>query len=300
MFLEDRRRLTLTVAVFGLLCLYHFVAMPVEAITGAKFAWHPVVPLPRDAGPLHFQASGLAWQAYFFPGLFLPLFYLAWGPVYEKRVFPDLAVSRRVMLALPLLWVIPAACVQSRSAFAGALCAALLAIIATSGRQSRRAWFAAIVLAVVAAGVFWLMFAKNKSGVDLRIAYLKLYVREALEWPWILTGRSAYLDPDMTLRVSGMQALQHSHNDFAQVIYTWGLPGAAAYVAFWVALVRLAWQRFVAHREVWPACALVVLIPSMVTDLGIHHYEQAVMIVLLAALCMALPAKTPAAAMTAA
>ncbi|MBG9389831.1 O-antigen ligase family protein [Caenimonas aquaedulcis] len=290
-FLKDARWLALVVGIFCLLCAWHFIAMPVEAVTGSKLSWHPLMLLPRDAGPLHYQASGLAWQAYYFAGLFLPLFYLAWGPVYEKRVFADLHVSRRAMLALALLWLIPAACVQSRSAFAGTLCAALLAIVATSGRRNVRVWFAVGLLAVFAAGIYWQMFAENKSGADLRVAYFKLYVRESLHWPWILTGRSYYLDPDIRMMVPGMIPLQHSHNDISQILYSWGLPGLLAYVAYLAALVRLVWKRFVAHGEVWPACALVVLFPSMVTDLGFQHYEKAVALVLVTALCMALAPK---------
>jgi hypothetical protein len=289
--LEDGRWLAAAVAVFCAFCVWHFIAMPVEAVTGTKVSWHPIQLLPRDSGPFHFQASGLAWQAYYFPGLFLPLFYLAWGPVYEKRVFASLNMPRRAMLALALLWVIPAACVQSRSAFAGALCAALIAIVATSRSRGVRVWFAAAVLAAFAALIYWQMFAENKSGAGLRVAYFKFYVQKAMEWPWPLTGRSYYLDPDLKMMVPGMQMLQHSHNDIAQILFSWGVPGLAAYLAFWVALLRTVWKRFVAHREVWPACFLVVLFPSMVTDLGFQHFEKAAALVLLAAMCMALRAR---------
>jgi len=73
------------------------------------------------------------------------------------------------------------------------------------------------------------------------------------------------------------------------------MPALIAYVGFWAVLLQLVWKRFAARGEMWPACALVVLFPSMVTDLGFQHYEKAVMVVLLAAFCMALPdRKTPA------
>ncbi len=143
------------------------------------------------------------------------------------------------------------------------------------------------VLALFAAAIYWQLFAENKSGADLRIAYFKLYVREALDWRWIATGRSYYLDPDLRMMVPGMQMLQHSHNDIAQIVFSWGLPGLLAYLAFWVALVRLVYTRFVAQGEYWPACALVALFPNMVTDLGFQHYEKAAFLVLLAAMCMA-------------
>lgn len=287
LFLLDERNLRNVVIVFALVCVWHFIAMPLEAVWGLKVSWHPIDLLPRDAGPLHYQASGLAWQAYYFPGLFLPLFYLAWGPIYEQRVLPGWRPSRQAMLALPLLWLIPAACVQSRSAFAGAMAAALLAIIGASRRRHLRTWFAVAVLAAFAAAIYWQLFADNKSGADLRIAYFKFYMRAALDWHWIATGRSYYLDPDLRMMVPGMQMLQHSHNDIAQIFFSWGLPGLLAYLAFWVVLVRLVFTRFVAQGEYWPACALVALFPNMVTDLGFQHYEKAAFLTLLIALCLA-------------
>jgi hypothetical protein len=287
LLLDDAANLRGVVIVFAAFCLYHFVAMPLEATTGLKVSWHPIDLLPRDAGPLHYQASGLAWQAYYFPGLFLPLFWLAWGPVYEHRVFPSWARSRRAMLALPLLWLIPAASVQSRSAFAGQLAAALLAIAASSRTRRLRTWLALALLAALAAAIYWELFAQNKSGAALRIAYFKHYMRAALDWHWIATGRSFYLDPDLRMMVPGMQMLQHSHNDIAQIFYSWGLPGLATYIAFWVALVRLVFTRFVRQGEYWPACALVALFPNMVTDLGFQQHEKAAFLVLLAGTCLA-------------
>jgi O-antigen ligase len=191
------------------------------------------------------------------------------------------------MLALPLLWLIPAASVQSRSAFAGQLAAALLAIAASSRTRRLRTWFAIALLAALAAAIYWELFAQNKSGAELRIAYFKHYMRAALDWHWIATGRSFYLDPDLRMMVPGLQMLQHSHNDIAQIFYSWGLPGLATYVAFWAALVRLVFTRFVRHGEYWPACALVALFPNMVTDLGFQHYEKAAFLVLLAGTCLA-------------
>lgn len=291
LFLRDERLLRAVVLVFAAVCLWHLVAMPLEAVLGLKVSWHRIELLPRDAGPFHYQASGLAWQAYYFPGLFLPLFYLAWGPVFEKRVLPDWPLSRRAMLALPLVWLVPALSVQSRSAFAGALAAALLAIVGASRARRMRTWVGLAVMALLGAAVFWLLFAENKSGAELRIAYFRHYMRAALDWQWLATGRSYYLDPDLRMMVPGLQMLQHSHNDIAQIFYSWGLPGLAAYVAFWVALVRLVWTRFVGHGEYWPACALVALVPNMVTDLGVQHYEKAAFLVLLTAFCLACAAR---------
>ena len=287
LLLRDRRNLQGVVLVFAAFCLWHFVAMPIEAVAGLKVSWHRIELLPREAGPLHYQASGLAWQAYYFPGLFLPLFWLAWGPVYEQRVIAVPARWRRRMLALPLLWLVPAACVQSRSAFAGALAAALLAIVASSRVRRLRSWLALALLVALGAGTYWELFAQNKSGAELRIAYFWHYMRAAMDWQWLATGRSFYLDPDLRMMVPGLQMLQHSHNDIAQIFYSWGLPGLAAYVAFWIALVRLVFTRFVLEGEYWPACALVALFPNMVTDLGFQHYEKATFLVLLTAMGLA-------------
>lgn len=301
LFLREEGALRGVVLVIAAVCAWHLVAMPLEAVLGLKVSWHRVELLPREAGPFQYQASGLAWQAYYFPGLFLPLFWLAWGPVYERRVFPGWALSQRALLALPLAWLVPALAVQSRSAFAGALAAALLAIAGASRTRRLRTWLALAVLALLGAAVFWLLFAQNKSGGELRVAYFMHYMRAAVDWQWLATGRSYYLDPDLRMMVPGLQMLQHSHNDIAQIFYSWGLPGLAAYLAFWVGLVRLVWTRFVARGEYWPACALLALIPNMVTDLGFQHYEKAAFLVLLAAFCLACagrprPAGTPAAA----
>jgi O-antigen ligase len=291
LFLADGRKLRAVVALFCAICIWHWFALPIEAVLGAKVSWHPVQLFARTAGPLNYQASGLALQSYFFPGLFLPLFYLAWGPIYEKRVFPDLAISRRSLLVLPLLWLVPVACVQSRSAFAGAMGAALLALIASSRVRQWRTWFAGMLLVGLAAAIYWYLFAENKTGAELRMAYLKLYLRESLDWRWLATGRSLYLETAPRMMVPGSVPLHHSHNDIVQVLYSWGLPGLLAYLAFAGALLKLVYSRFWVHREYWPGCALIALFPSMVTDLGLQHFEKAAFLVLLTAFCIACPPK---------
>ena len=138
------------VALFAAVCLWHFVMLPVEAVTGWKITWHEKHLLARPTWPLNYQAAGLAWQTFSFVGFFLPLFYLAWGPVAAGRVFAG-ALPRRLLLALPLLWLVPAACVQSRSGFAGALVAAVLALGLSRGRRwGVRDWLALGALALAA------------------------------------------------------------------------------------------------------------------------------------------------------
>jgi len=78
----------------------------------------------------------------------------------------------------------------------------------------------------------------------------------------------------------------HSHNDIAQILYCWGLVALVAYAVFWVALAKDAVAGYVKQAEFWPLCALVALLPSIVTDLGLQHYEKAVFLVLFAAFCV--------------
>ena len=52
-------------------------------------------------------------------------------------------------------------------------------------------------------------------------------------------------------------------------------------------LLRLVWTRFAARGEFWPLLALLVLVPNLVTDVGLHFFEKAAFLVLLAAMCVA-------------
>ncbi|HEY0885268.1 MAG TPA: hypothetical protein VGE20_08305, partial [Ramlibacter sp.] len=145
--------------------------------------------------------------------LFLPLFYLAWGPILEQRVGFGRPVPRRAMLLLPWIWLLPAVSVQSRSAFAGAFAAALLAVVGASRVRHLRTWSAVAALALLAGAAYWVLFAENKSGAELRLAYLDLYLRKAIDPRWLATGRSLYLETGPAMFVPGMTALHHSHND---------------------------------------------------------------------------------------
>lgn len=286
-YLRDPLRQRAVILVFCAFSAWHFVAMPVEAIWGHKLTWHPVMLLPRAAGPLNYQASGLAWQAYYFPGLFLPLFYLGVGPWLAGRVGSRSPPRRGTWAVLCLLWLVPVICVQSRSAFAGAAAAALLALVAYRRPRHLAAWLVLAGLAGIAASLYWYLFAENKSGMDLRLGYYKLYLRESLRWPVVLTGHGFTLVPNLAMMAPGFPPLEHSHNDLIQTLYSWGLLTLAAYLAFWAGLVRLVWQRFVALGEVWPLCALLAFVPSLVTDLGYQHFEKAVFLMLFTAFCMA-------------
>lgn len=286
LFLRDARLFRAAVGLFCVLTLWHFVMLPVEGLTGFKWTWHPVHPLPREIGPLRFQASGLAIQTFCFIGLFLPLFYLAWGPVGARRV-PGWQPPGWLMSALPLLWVIPVAAVQSRSGLAGAVAAGGLAFLTWNRRPRWRDWLILAAGVVVVGLVYWQLFAEGKTGPGLRIAYVKAYIVEALDPKWLATGRGFSLLVPPPVAVDGFMPLTHSHNDVAQVFYSWGLGGLLAYVVFWVALLRLVFTQFVARAEYWPALALVAFAPSLVTDLGIHFYEKAVFLVILAGVCIA-------------
>jgi hypothetical protein len=281
------------VALFCAVSLWHFFMMPVEAATGYKWTWHPVELLPREAGPFRYQASGLALQAFTFVGLFLPIFYLAWGPVHERRAFRGWGLPPRWMAAVPLLWLIPVASVQSRSALAGALVAGGLAYVSSRRRLNSAAWVFLGGCAVLTL-VYYLYMSQGKTGAGLRLAYMELYVREALDWRWLPLGRGYPGWTDAPRGVPGLIELTHSHNDLVQVFHSWGLPGLLAYLAFWAALLRLVWTRFVALGEYWPALALVAVVPNFITDVGFHFFEKAAFLVILAAMCIACARVGPA------
>ena len=286
-FLKNARHLQAVVGLFAALSVWHFFSMPLEAVTGFKLTWHPVEFIARAAWPFKYQASGLAVQSYTFVGLFLPMFYLAWGPLVHKRAFPNWRLPVSLMAILPLLWLVPVATVQSRSALAGAFVAGVLAFVSIQRGLRPAGWLLLIGCAAVAIGFYLYLFAHGKTGPELRIAYLKLYLRESLDWPWLATGRGYPYGVAPPPVVPGLTPLAHSHNDIVQVFFSWGLPGLAAYLAFWAGLLRLVARRFVARGEHWPALALVAVLPNLVTDVGFHFFEKAAFLVILAAMCMA-------------
>ena len=293
LLLRDRARMRMVVAVFAALCLWHLATMPIEAVTGWSLNWHGAPALPRQLGPLNYQAAGLAWQAYYFPGLFLPLFYLACGAILERQVWGRYAFNARNWLLASGLWLVPAVCVQSRSALAGTLAAMLVGwVVQRKGRQPRL-WFAAAAIALLGALLFWYLFSQNKSGIGLRLAYLDLYVVESLRWPWILLGHGYASFPDPQMQAPGLQFVHHSHNDFVQVLFSWGLPTLLAYLAFWFGLLKLVYTGFWRRGEYWPALALVAVAPSFITDLGLNHYEKTAFLVLLAGFCLAFAQTEP-------
>jgi hypothetical protein len=294
-FLMDERVLRGVVLLFAAFTAWHFIMLPIEAVTGWKLTWHEVHLLPRPTWPLNYQASGLAWQTFSFVGLFLPLFYLAWGPVARGRVFAQAPLPRWLMLALPLLWVVPVACVQSRSGFAGALLAAVLALALAGGRRlTRRDWLVVGGIALAAAWLYARYLTVAKSGADWRLAFVKAYFQASLDPQWLATGRGFSREAPPPLEIPGQQTLVHSHNDLAQVFFSWGLPGLVTYLAFWFVLLRLVWRKFASQGEWWPVLALVAFVPCLVTDVGLHFFEKAAFLVILLAMCMALPAAPPA------
>lgn len=276
------------------LAIWQFVALPMEGVTGARLGWFRSALPERDAGPLHYQAAGLADQPYFFPGLMLPLFYLGWGwawaqldPLRHRR-------ARIALLALLFAWVAAVACVQSRSALAGAVMAsALLGLVSLPAQRRRQALVVLAVLLACAALAYAALFSQNKSGAGLRWAYAQLYLRASFDgWRlWLGHGLSAY--PPDSLKLADYP-ISHSHNDLVQILYSWGLLALLAYGVFLVALVRRVLR--LARAGVWgPLAALVALAPNVVTDLGVQHYEKAGFLVLLAALCVALQPRPVAA-----
>lgn len=293
LFLQSRRSLQALALVFAALCLWHVATLPVEAVTGVRLGWTDMPLIPRPWGPLRFQASGLAWQVYFFAGIHLAMFFIALGLVAQEALWPRLVVPAGVQFALGCIWLAAIAALQSRSAFAGVLAATLLGGLASLRASPPRK--AVVTMLATAAGVllFWLLFSGGKSPPRLRGAYLQLFVQRSLEWPWILTGRSYSVVPDGGMAVPGVEFLPHSHNDFVQVLFFWGLPVLLLYLLFWGALLRLVWTAFWRQGHRWPLLAIVSVAPGFATDLGFHLYEKAAFLVLLAGLCMALAGPRP-------
>ena len=287
LFLQDRQLLRLLVGVFLAISAWHFITMPIEAVYGLKTGWHPATLVPRAAGPLVYQASGLAADSFFFSGLFQGMFYAAVGVVHSRQLFGQKAIiSDAALLLLTALWLIPVACVQSRSAFAGSLLALLLTVM-SQVRDKKRLLYIFVPALLIGGLLYLYLFSGGKSGPDLRLMYLKHYFLSALQWPGVLTGKGFVL-ADPTMVIPGVSPVGHSHNDLVQILFSWGMPALLAYVAFWVGLVQLIYRKFVQTAEYWPVYALAAVLPAMVTDLGFQLFEKAAFIVFLTALCMAL------------
>ena len=155
------------VGLFAVVCAWNFFMMPIEAVWGHKVSWHTIYLTPREAGPFKYQAAGLAIAAFYFPGFMLGLFYLAWGPVLHKRVFANAGIPRGLMLAMPVLRPIPVICVQSRSAFAGALAAALLMLAAQGRSRNLLVWASIGLLAAAGAALYWYLFTEGKKCIHV-------------------------------------------------------------------------------------------------------------------------------------
>lgn len=287
LFLQDRQLLRLLIGVFLAISAWHFIAMPIEAVYGLKTGWHPAVLAPRAAGPLVYQASGLAADSFFFSGLFQGMFYAALGVAYSRQLFGQkIIISDAALLLLTALWLIPVACVQSRSAFAGSLLALLLTLMSQVNGRKRLLYI--FIPTLLVGGLLYLyLFSGGKSGPDLRITYLKHYFLSALQWPGVLTGKG-FIRADDSMVIPGISPVGHSHNDLVQILFSWGMPALLAYLAFWAGLLHLIYQKFIKKAEYWPAYALAAVLPAMVTDLGFQLFEKAALVVVLTALCMAL------------
>ncbi len=286
--LADKALRSALMAVFALLCIWHVVAMPVEAIWGLRVGWHDLTLLARKAGPLNYQAAGLSAQCFFYVGLFLPMAYLVLGPLNARAMPGWPRLSDRGYLVLAALWLLPTVSVQSRSALFGASGAWLLVLATQQARQGqlRRVLWLMPLLLVAGALVYAGLFHGGKSGADLRLAYINAYLINTLNGPYLWTGQG-FMVLDPPIRAAGQIALGHSHNDWVQMLFSAGLPTLLFYLAFWGFLARLIYRHFVVRGEYWPVCALLCVLPTMVTDLGFHLYEKAMFLMLLSGLCLA-------------
>jgi hypothetical protein len=275
------------------LALWQLFALPVEGVSGMRMGWYRSLLPERDAGPLHYQAAGLASQPYFFAGFMLPLFYLAWGWVWDQLDALRHRWQRAAMRVLLLAWVGAVACVQSRSALVGAaLASAGLGLMSLPPERRRQALVALAVLLAGVAVAYVALFSQNKSGAGLRWAYAQLYLRESFDGLRLLTGHGFSGYPPAAMKLPDYP-ISHSHNDLVQVLYSWGLAALVAYVVLLAGIVRRA-LRLAREGVMWPVACLVALAPNMVTDLGVQHYEKAAFLVVLAALCIAQRPRAPA------
>lgn len=305
-FMLDIKMRSWTIAALAALCVWHAVTVPLEAITGLRIGWLTYEVVVRPFGLLTYQSAGLSSHPYLFAGFYLPIFYVVWGGC-RSHVLTYTARTNHVWiwrsyLLLPWFWLVIAACLQSRSAFAGALTAACLCSflarapsqprgsirsgVETAGRipSFKTKHWIGVVLFIFAMTVIanWFLNLGNKSGLGLRAAYWQVYLDAAFQWPNVLIGHG-FLNDRSHLAVAGMPYIWHSHNDWLEVVYSWGLMTLIPYLVFMIGLARLLIQRW-RESEVWLLAAAVSVLPTMVTDLGLHHYEKAVLMTLIAAL----------------
>lgn len=311
-FMVDTKLRSWTTLVLAALCVWHAVTIPIEAITGIRFGWLTYEVVVRSFGWLTYQSAGLSSHPYLFAGFYLPIFYLVWGScrshilaysVKEKNVW-----AWRCYLLLPWAWLVIAACLQSRSAFVGALMASCLcSLLAQSPRHihgsilsgtqtsvlssglNKKRWvvmaLGIVAMAAVAAVTYWFLNLGNKTGLGLRAAYWQVYLDAAFQWPQLLTGHG-FLNDRRHLAVEGLPYIWHSHNDWLEIVYSWGLITWIPYLVFMIALAQLLVQRC-REGQPWLLAAAFCVLPTMVTDLGLQHYEKAALMTLLAALMLA-------------
>jgi hypothetical protein len=278
---------------FTAIVVWHYLALPIEALTSWRLSWHPDAVKVREQWGLKFQASGLAHSNAYFAGLMFPLFYLTLGPLRSQSIPIPLAIQKRLTLrtsaVLAFLWIIVCLAAQSRSIFIGSLLASTLFIFGDSKKARKLAKKFIPWILLIGAGIY-IGFLSGKSSATLRWVFIELYFRESLKWPYIIWGHGQPYNNNH-LGVPGYQFLVHSHNDFAQVAFWWGWATLLTYLIFWYQLLRRIWRDYVKRWEVWPLAAVLAVLPHFLSDLGLHHFEKVAFIVILSALVIALDAR---------
>lgn len=295
-----------TVIALATLCAWHAVTIPLEAVTGIRIGWLTYEVVVRQFGWLTYQPAGLSSHPYLFAGFYLPIFYLAWGSFLSNvRTYCDRTQSPwvwRCYLILPWFWLAIAACLQSRSSFVGTLAATCLCTFfsgpvsqtpdqsgataqgSSFGHDLKKRWrWFGMALAIVGAATiaYWLLTLSNKTGLGLRAAYWQVYLDAAIKWPAVIAGHG-FLSDRSNLAIPGLPYIWHSHNDLLEILYSWGSITLLPYLVFMATLTCLLFRRW-REGQTWLLSAAVCVFPSMVTDLGLHHYEKANLMMLLAA-----------------
>ena len=71
---------------------------------------------------------------------------------------------------------------------------------------------------------------------------MEAYFRAALDPQWLMFGRGFSREAPPPLEIPGLGTLAHSHNDLAQVLFSWGAIALAADLVFWALLLRRVWR----------------------------------------------------------
>ena len=262
-----------------LVAIWHFFAVPIEGFTGKKLTWHSFTQMPGGFG---YQASGLAFGRVYFAGFYIPLFFTALGALATGEIFKNFKISKHWVAFLCLAWLFPAVCCASRSGLIGATLGGVV-LSAFFYKRANFALWAVGILSLIALLVSQLpifkfsLFARYSGDFIARFSTLVLYIEKTSVWPSFVFGHGStfdhaaggFLDPP---------SVGHSHNDWVETYFLWGLPAVIAYFSIWFQILKLMFFNFKKSYYFWPVATIIALFPNLMTDLGFTHFEKAQLI----------------------